>query len=55
MGKCELCGKEGSRLEADHKELGRIMVCQECWSNLYDGNRMTCSIGASGGSCPCCR
>ena len=20
MGKCELCGKEGSRMEADHKD-----------------------------------
>ena len=48
MGKCELCGKEGSRLETNHKELGRIMVCQECWSKLYGENHMTCSIGASG-------
>jgi ribosome-binding protein aMBF1 (putative translation factor) len=55
MGVCELCGKGGSRLEANHKELGRIMVCRECWSRLYDENRMTCSVGASGGSCSCCR
>jgi len=55
MGKCELCGNEGSRMEADHKELGRIMVCQECWSKLYDENRMSCSIGASGGSCAFCK
>lgn len=54
MGKCELCSKEGSRMEANHKELGRIMVCQDCWANLYDKNRMTCSVDASGGSCSCC-
>nr|QNO54532.1 hypothetical protein BGNFGLGO_00003 [Methanosarcinales archaeon ANME-1 ERB7] len=54
MGKCELCSKEGSRMEANHKELGRIMVCQDCWVNLYDKNRMTCSVDASGGSCSCC-
>jgi len=54
MGKCEMCGKEGSRLGANHKELGRIMVCRECWSKLYDKNSMTCSVGSSGGSCSCC-
>ena len=57
MGKCELCGNEGSRMEANHKEFGQIMVCQGCWVKLYDKNSMTCSVGASGGSCTscCCR
>ena len=55
MGKCELCGNEGSRMEADHKELGRIMVCQKCGSKLYAENRMSCSIGASGDSCAFCK
>ena len=48
MRKCEMCGNEGSRMEANHKELGRIMVCQDCWSKLYDKNSMTCSVGSSG-------
>jgi len=55
MGKCELCGKEGSRMEAAHKELGRIMVCQECWSKLYGENRMAADIGSSGSSCAFCK
>ena len=29
MGECELCGKEGSRMEANHKELGRIYGATE--------------------------
>lgn len=56
MGECKICGKNGeelSLLQADHKELGRIMVCQECWSKLYDKNRMVCGT-AGGGSCPTC-
>ena len=55
MGKCELCGKEGSRMEADHKELGRIMVCQACWSKLYEENSMAADIGSAGGSCAFCK
>jgi len=56
MSACKLCGKKGedlSLLSANHKELGNIMVCQECWVKLYDENRMVCSAG-SGGSCPAC-
>jgi hypothetical protein len=59
MSECRLCGKNGenlSLLSANHKELGEIAVCQECWVKLYEKNRMvsgTCS-GGSGGSCPCC-
>jgi len=57
--KCELCGKSGedlSRLSANHKELGRIMICQECWTKLYDENRMVCGTtgGSSSSSCPTC-
>ena len=58
MGKCELCGKNGKELSlfsANHKELGQIMVCQECWVNLYDENRMVSGSTGSGGSCPTCR
>jgi hypothetical protein len=40
---CALCGKSGedlSLLLADHKDLGEIMVCRECWGKLYEENRM---------------
>jgi len=57
MGKCKLCGKNGEDLtlrSANHKELGRIMVCDECWKRLWNGNRMICSTTGSGGTCPSC-
>lgn len=58
MGECELCGRNGgdlSLLSADHKDLGRIMVCQECWTKLYDKNLTVCGRSGSGGTCPTCR
>jgi hypothetical protein len=39
-------------MDADHKELGRSMVCQECWSKLYEENRMAVDIGSSGAFTP---
>ncbi|RLI27413.1 MAG: hypothetical protein DRO52_00270 [Candidatus Hecatellales archaeon] len=58
MGECQLCGKKGenlSLLQANHKELGAIMVCQDCWRKLYEDNAMVCGLsGGSGGSCPTC-
>lgn len=57
MGKCGICGRndEGlSLLSANHKDLGYIMICQDCWQKLYVENRMVCSTG-SGGTCPTCR
>ena len=54
LNECELCGKRGedlSRFSANHKELGLIMVCQECWVNLYDDNNMVSnSSNSSAGS-----
>ena len=50
LNECELCGKRGedfSRFSANHKELGLIMVCQECWVSLYDDNHMV--SGSTGG------
>jgi predicted SprT family Zn-dependent metalloprotease len=58
MGQCKLCGKDGENLtltSADHKDLGRIMVCTECWKKLYKENRMVCGATGSGGTCPSCR
>ena len=56
--KCELCGKNGedlTLLSADHKDRGRIMVCEECWKKLWHENRMVCGTSSSGGTCPSCR
>ena len=58
MDECELCKRKEedlSLLSANHRELGRIMVCQECWANLYEENRMVCDTTSSGGTCPTCR
>jgi len=58
MEECKLCGKKGNDLSlysANHKDLGQIMVCRECWVNLYDKNRMVSGSTSSGGSCPTCR
>jgi len=57
MGKCKICGKNGedlTLLSANHKEFGRIMVCEECWKKLWNRNRMICSTTGSGGTCPSC-
>ena len=59
MVECKLCRKNGenlSLLSADHKELGHIMVCRDCWVKLYDENQMVSGSGSSGsgGTCPTC-
>ena len=56
QSECEICGKRGedlSRLSANHKELGLIMVCQECWVSLYDENQMVSSSTGSSNTSPC--
>ena len=58
MEECKLCGKKGNDLSlysANHKDLGQIMVCQECWVKLYDKNSMVSGSTGSGGTCPTCR
>ena len=55
---CELCGKRGedlSLLSANHKDFGQIMVCRDCWIELYEENRMVCGSTGSSSSCPSCR
>jgi len=58
MGECKLCGKNSedlTLLSANHKDLGQIMVCEECWKKLWRKNRMVCGTTGSGGTCPSCR
>lgn len=56
MKECELCGTIDSRLQVNHKEHGRIMVCSDCWQRIYkEGQRIiegTCS-GQNDGSAGC--
>jgi len=58
VAECTLCGKRDEDLSlysAQHKNLGWIKVCRECWVKLYDENRMVAgSGGSSGSSCPTC-
>jgi len=58
MGKCDICGKNGpelSLLGANHKEMGSIYICSDCWTILYAKNRFVGGSGSSGSSCPTCR
>jgi hypothetical protein len=58
MAECRLCGKNGedlTLLSANHKDLGQIMVCEECWKKLWNKNRMVCGTTGSSGTCPSCR
>jgi superfamily II helicase len=58
MGVCALCsnGGEGtSLLEANHKEHGRIMICRDCWQELYRENRMVYGSTCSGKCSTCAR
>ena len=51
--KCAICSKGGvSLLQANHKEVGNINVCQDCWCKLSDKNMLVSgSSGSGGGSC----
>lgn len=45
MGECKLCVKNGEDLpllQANHKDLGQIMVCRECWKKPWVKNRTVC-------------
>lgn len=59
MEECELCGSEGSRMQVNHKEHGKIMVCRECWKQIYAKGQKICEGTSSGqstfGGCPTCK
>ena len=57
MGECALCSKSGDNvglLTANHKELGLLKVCQDCWTKLYQKNSIISGSTCSG-NCSCCR
>ena len=58
MAKCDICGKNEkdlSLLGANHKKLGHIEVCSECWEKLYGENEFVGgSTGSSSSSCSTC-
>lgn len=57
MGKCDICGKNGKDLTllgANHKELGYIKICSDCWEKLYSKNEFVGGTTSSSGSCPTC-
>jgi hypothetical protein len=59
MGKCDICGKNGEDLSligANHKKLGHIKICSDCWEKLYGENKFVggTTSGGSGVSCPTC-
>ncbi len=50
--KCTICGKEDySLLRANHKDLGIIKLCVDCWSKEQNKNKL---LSLEGGS-NCCR
>ncbi len=59
MGKCELCEDDGSRMLVNHAELGKIMVCRDCWKDIYNRGQSICEGTSSGrrrgGGCPACK
>jgi hypothetical protein len=39
--KCTICGKEeDSLLRANHKELGTVKLCVDCWSQEQSKNKL---------------
>ena len=49
---CALCGKSGEDLSlflADHRDLGEIMVCSDCWRKLYEENRLVPDVTSGRG------
>ena len=58
LRKCELCGKSGDDLSlysANHKDLGWIQICRDCWIKFYLENRIVAGSGSkSGCSCSSC-
>ncbi|MEM2910853.1 MAG: hypothetical protein QXO01_07310 [Nitrososphaerota archaeon] len=52
MGKCAVCSKsEVSLLYANHKELGVIEMCRDCWRDAYMKNLLVYRSDTPGGCC----
>ena len=51
MGRCEICGNEGTLLWAVIKREGGKWVCPQCWKQLYEDNMMVSGAGESGCGC----
>lgn len=50
--KCGICGKEvETLLFAEHKELGGVWVCRDCWEKLYEKNKLVSGAGESSSCC----
>ena len=55
LSRCQLCEKSDENLSlygANHKDLGWIEVCRDCWTKLYHENRLV--AGSGGKSCNAC-
>jgi len=48
---CHFCGTDDSALLwVEHKELGGMWVCPDCWRTVYDKNLFVSGSGSSKGS-----
>ena len=56
LSKCELCGKTDEHLSlyrANHKDLGWIDICRECWVECFGKNRLVAGSGSKSSGCNC--
>ncbi len=57
LSKCQICGKSGHKLSiyvANHKDLGLVEICRDCWTKFYRENRLVAGSGSK--NCDgCCR
>lgn len=57
MSKCEICGKAEEDMTlygVNHKELGWIEICRDCWKESFDQNRLVAGSGSKGSACGGC-
>ena len=55
--KCELYGKTEEDMTlygVNHKELGRIEICRECWRESFEKNRLVAGSGSKSSGCGNC-
>jgi len=49
---CGIChARDVGLYYARHKELGAVLLCQQCWVKAYAGNELVSGSGARGCSC----